>query len=643
MADDDLPSAEDLLGPAQPVPPRMPASGNSDDLPSAEDLFSSPQQQQPDNWASRADQSIREFMHAPLTPVPEQIAAKPLSAFPVTHSLMHILGAFGMQARSGFGDEPITPPSQALSPETLSAMKRLGIANDYAKGQASFDREVYEQIARGASSAFLLGARTLQGAISGTLGAAGQALEEAGLERPGEGARSLIGAETDPGLLALSGGLGSAGELEAIANARRLENLRVDVSKWRSAGVTAEGEAGFYDAVPLTPENAQARVDAANEAGVPVPMPRPPPADVHELARRIEPDAFRQFDSLAEQRAAHRDTITKLGAEREASPEATAASNEIKTILGKVHGVEDRLTNVAKERLAAAQTRLEAALRSDTPEMAAARQALLATDYQMRDLAPQVSSAYAQAREMLPETPATVKAEELVEATKPAGEAEAVAPKAPELAPDAGAVQAPGDVPRVSLRVSTGGLRPVEGTGELKTRTLAQGVEDSAIEGKLTESFGDLPEYHELSMADQAAKASELIRADYDNAKAIALGRVQPPRDVLPESVFVALEKHALAAGDVETLRQLATESKLTTAATTMGQRIRTLGERDPASPVGALQEIARSREAAVKRSVADIDQAKAEAVSAIKTSIREAASTRSDWASYIDGITCKE
>ncbi len=632
MADDELPSAEDLLGPAQPAPPVAPASGNSDDLPSAEDLFSSPQQQQPDNWASRADQSIREFMHAPLTPV--------------THSLVHILNAFGAQARAGFGEEPVATPSTALSPETVQSMKSLGIFNDYAKGQATFDRSVYEAIARGSAAALLLGGRTLSAATGGMLGAAGQTLEELGVEQEGKGAAALQGVMTDPEVLVMTGGLSGIGGFEAMANAQRLENLRVDASKWRSAGVTAEGEAGFYDAVPLTPENAQARVDAANEAGISVPTPRPPPADVHELARRIEPDAFRQFDSLAEQRAVHRDTIAKLGVEREASPEATAASSEIKTILGKVHGVEDRLTNAARERLEAAQTRLEAALRSDTPEMAAARQALLATDYQMRDLAPQVSSAYAQAREMLPETPATVKAEELVEATKPVGEAEAVAPKAPELAPDVGAVQAPGDVPRVSLRVSTGGLRPVEGTGELKTRTLAQGVEDSAIEGKLTESFGDLPEYHELSMADQAAKASELIRADYDNAKAIALGRVQPPRDVLPESVFVALEKHALAAGDVETLRQLATESKLTTAATTMGQRIRTLGERDPASPVGALQEIARSREAAAARASKGeeaLTQAKADTVRDIKTAISEAASTRSDWASYIDGITCKE
>ncbi len=627
----ELPSADDIFGSSEPAQAATPAQApsSSGEIPSADDIFGAPE---PPNWAAQADQSIQ-------------------------RSLTRIQNAFGIQARAGFGEEPVAGPSTVLSKETEQALKDAGVFNDYTKGQKAFDKAADEALVRGTASALTLGARAFSGLASGVLGAAGQTLEELGLAQPGKGAGELTGALTDPGVLALTGGLGAAGELEAMANARRLENLRVDASKWRAAGMTAEGEAGFYDAVPLSPANAQARVDAANEAGVPVPVPRPPPKDVHELARRIEPDVFRQFDALAEERAVHRDAIAKLGAEREASPEATAARQEIDTILGKVHGVEDRLTGAARTRLAAAQERLDTALRTDTPEMAEARQALLASDFKMRDLAPDVSSAYAQAREMLPETQATAQAEELVQATKPASEAVAeVAPKAPELAPEAaGATEGEvaagaiaGEKPPITTRAAprtSNALRAVEGTGELQTRTLAEGVEASAIEGKLTESFGDLPEYHQLNMADQAAKASELINSDYETAKAVALGRAQPPRDVLPESVFVALEKHALAAGDVETLRQLATESKLTTAATTMGQRIRTLGERDPASPVGALQEIARAREAAVTRTVAskDIAQAKAEVESEIRAEMAAARSTRADWSAYIDQIRCKE
>lgn len=180
----------------------------------------------------------------------------------------------------------------------------------------------------------------------------------------------------------------------------------------------------------------------------------------------------------------------------------------------------------------------------------------------------------------------------------------------------------------------------VEGTGQTKTSGLAQGVEQKAIENGLTKSLGDLPEYKSISMKDQAAKASELLDRDYELAKRIATGQETPPHDLLPESVYVAVENRALKEGDVNTLRDLATGSSLTSEATTMGQRIRTLAERDPESPVGAIRDVAKAREEGIKGRVKDVTKAKSEVIGQIKDTIKKTAGKQS-WSEFVDSITC--
>lgn len=150
-------------------------------------------------------------------------------------------------------------------------------------------------------------------------------------------------------------------------------------------------------------------------------------------------------------------------------------------------------------------------------------------------------------------------------------------------------------VPPQEPPVSAQELPP--GAPEVRTRGLSKGVEEKAIEKKLTEGLGNLPEYEVVNMKEQAKKASDIISQDYEQAKRIAMGQDPVPQGVLPESVFVAVENRALAEGDINTLRDLATNSTLTTEATTMGQRIRTLAERNPESPIKAIQELQRARE----------------------------------------------
>jgi len=188
---------------------------------------------------------------------------------------------------------------------------------------------------------------------------------------------------------------------------------------------------------------------------------------------------------------------------------------------------------------------------------------------------------------------------------------------------------------------TVGKLEVIEGTGEIKTRGLARGVEQKAIEKKLTESFGDLPEYKTVSMKDQAKKASDLLTENPSKAKRVAMGEELPPEGILPESVFVAVEDSAIAAGDAVTLRALATQSNLTSEATVMGQRIRTLAERNPESPVTAIADIAKARQKSVKGMVKDTGKEIETVSKQIGESIKKTLPKRGDWVKFIESIRC--
>jgi len=163
----------------------------------------------------------------------------------------------------------------------------------------------------------------------------------------------------------------------------------------------------------------------------------------------------------------------------------------------------------------------------------------------------------------------------------------------------------------------------------------ALGVEQKAIEQQLTDHLGDLPEYRTVNMAEQADHAARLLSENPDLARRVALGEVDAPHGLLPESVFVAVENKAIAEGDVATIRDLAS-GKLTEQATTMGQRIRALAERDPDSPVGAIQRIADVRGKSIE------PKAIKDAMAELRAHIDEATAIPHDaFQAFIDSLRC--
>lgn len=677
----------------------------ADALPSADEFFGSPAAS-PSGGTSplpTADQ----FFGPTAPPIPQSGAAHDAYWQNLNLAGSRILDAFGQGAKDGWGAEPL-----GASPGVENALKRLGVFNDYTSSHADFLKSVNEAWMRPVISAVSVGLRGGGAILGGIQGGAEQITKEIQGEpnaaEPSQGMGGFRGALAAPFGIAgeaaqeVAGGalgevIGMGGRLPeasdllrgargAITESAEAEQA-MNAAKARATGVIGEGEAGYYDATPLTPENAEARLSAAQEVGAEPVQPGPPPQDIHALARRVDPDTFGQYDDLGLERDSARDEIARLSADdREARPEVQAARAELNELIGlepeaaaRAGAFDERLRAIAASapddllaKVASAYDKLDSLLIEDTPELAQARARLMQADVAMRDLAPQVSEAYRQAAEIMPDqaSPADAMMQAQGEAqTAQEREGEAGARIVPAAAESASVETAPAQVPggealggegegkqaaeqlaaeSSAIKAPTaryGNLKAVEGTGETRVRGLSEGVEAKAIEDGLTQRFGDLPEYRTLNMREQAEAAADLISRDPELAKAIAMGERQPPKGLLPESVFVAVEKQALATEDVETLRQLGTRSRLTTAATTMGQRIRTLGERDQASPVGHIQEVQQAREANLAKQLGagrDIEKAKMAEAEGIRSEVRKAATTKPDvWADFMASIRC--
>jgi hypothetical protein len=181
-------------------------------------------------------------------------------------------------------------------------------------------------------------------------------------------------------------------------------------------------------------------------------------------------------------------------------------------------------------------------------------------------------------------------------------------------------------------------LEPIGG-GETKTSGLSLGVEAKAVEAKLTKGLGDLPEYKTVNMKEQAQKATDFLKNEPEKALKVARGEELPPNDILPESIFTAVENQALAKGDVGTLRDLA-KSSLTTEATAMGQRIRALAERNPDSAVKAMQDVIKGRKERVQTKYGK--NVKDKIVNNIKREIEKTTPKVKEWQDLLNKIACK-
>jgi hypothetical protein len=343
----------------------------------------------------------------------------------------HVLNAFGQGVKDNWG-----AGGPELAPETDKLLKSM----DYDKnGDARIMKTFNEAIVRPVATAAEVSMRALSAGFSGTQAAIAEVL-------PRDFA-ALPEAEF--------GGRGP-GHLPAPLATLKLEEL----ARARSLGVIGEGEGAYMGTVERKPVDPELQAQAVKEQVAAAPEQGPEPAapqvaepapqpDIHAVARQIAPDTFNEYDALNQRQDTFRRWIDELQVTRQNEAIANAPhADEIADLQSKMEGATQRLAKKYQARIDELQPEhdsyIEDAVSKDTPDMQRIRAELQKTDYALRDLAPQVSKAYRDARGQMPSAEAPAEAP----VAAPAEAAQSVqAPEAPQAAEPAQAPQAPTAAP----------------------------------------------------------------------------------------------------------------------------------------------------------------------------------------------------
>ncbi len=175
---------------------------------------------------------------------------------------------------------------------------------------------------------------------------------------------------------------------------------------------------------------------------------------------------------------------------------------------------------------------------------------------------------------------------------------------------------------------------------EVGTSKVGRDIADKAVASGLTEKFGDTSEYSKVDIKEQAKMSNDLISEDYKKAIRVASGLEDPPPGLKAMSVLVAVENKAMAEGDIETLRQLAS-SDTVKGTSEAAQTLRIASERDQFSPVSAMRSLSDERIKAYEaKSGTKVDKAIDKTVKDMQKNIPEL--SKSKVSKFIDDITCK-
>jgi hypothetical protein len=211
------------------------------------------------------------------------------------------------------------------------------------------------------------------------------------------------------------------------------------INEARAHDVVGVPESVYMGTKEATPEQQvqaqQAAASIAPEPQEPAPLPLP---DIHQMARNIAPETFARYDALDAMKDKLRAELSNLVEQRQADAEASSPyAAEIADLQEKLQDANPRKTKIYEARLAELtdlhDEHVSNAIVEDT---AAVREQIQKTDYAMRDLAPDVSSAYRAAGEFLPdEEPQEAPVAEAPQAATEAQPTEAPAEPVPTETP----------------------------------------------------------------------------------------------------------------------------------------------------------------------------------------------------------------
>lgn len=407
--------------------------------------------------------------------------------------LGRVLDAFGQGAKEGWG-----AGNFGLSPEVEDALKKAGIFNDVEKGQHDLIRAFNEGLLRPAGAALDAAYHVGAALFRGYQGAAEQIGREVGAPELGRdiaalpeafptgvrGGGIVRPAAREAGAFAAQRATAGATSLplpeappppEAPIgygtqfNVTGTPPITVPVpsldeaASWRVIGAGEDGWKGLTEpkAAPesVTRDAVEEAKEAPPESAV---APEPTaPRDVHEAARQIAPDVFQEYDSLAAQRDLLRSRLSEAQTQVRAQAEAQAPhAAEIADLERRLQDTTPRLAKKYEARLEELRPEHDAFLAdeekmgpllADTPQMAAWRRLLQETDYQMRDLSPQVTAAYREAARQFPEPepePVVPEGAVVLPSEAPVAVEE---PAAPEVVPETEVATAPSEPPQPAV------------------------------------------------------------------------------------------------------------------------------------------------------------------------------------------------
>lgn len=538
-----------------------------------------------------------------------------------------VLSAFGKGATQEWGGA-----ATQMQKSTEQELTKMGVFNDYTSGRTSLIKSFNEAFLRPVVSGLSTGQ-----AILGGLGAAteqtGTELQKAGQaeseEQKAHGLPFSLSGELLKGAGELVGSLPGGFLPEAgvhIGEIKAVSGDPVQASNTaRAYGSIGEGEEGYFNTKPVSPENMEARQKAAQDAGMSkVPEPQPPVTDPNGIARQIEPGLFKDYDDLTVLRE-----NLRISLDYTKSQEIGEVQRQLD--VAKAAGNEDQVSNF--------QSIINDLQQSDSPQRAAIRDRIVDTDLKIRDLLPDVIQARKNALDYFPspeETPKTkedVSPQDTIGQNKPTKPSEETTPL--EQSVDQG-------IQELKTGPETGGLKGLSSeAGTPKTAGLSKDLESSAIEKALTKGFENLPEFTSTTRDYQVKGTLKLLNEDYDNAKNIALGRAQAPADILPNVVFDAVRKKAEIEGDLDTIKELA-NSPLTVQTSLAAQHLGMTGKFDEESPTTLITLVQRAREAVrSNRTARAFERERQDIVNHLENSIDTAISNKEAWTDFIKSIEC--
>jgi len=178
-------------------------------------------------------------------------------------------------------------------------------------------------------------------------------------------------------------------------------------------------------------------------------------------------------------------------------------------------------------------------------------------------------------------------------------------------------------VPKEQLPVGEGKLK----VSKLEARM--KGVIGNATQEQI-DNLG-LSTYQTMNKAEQITKASTYVVNNQQEALDVLRGKVEPPKGIIPESIYIAMTE--LAKDDITLATKLSSLS-----ATALGQRISILSEINKDNPVRLLNEVYKVRAKAVEKRFGK--NATEKVVKSIKEKVK--VPDKWDWNNFINSIdTC--